>query len=160
MMKRMMSVICVLAAAPPLVADAVAADLKATDIGGRWQGDTYTQDSGGKLTLDIVACGPGWCGIRVAPNDTCAGTALKLNAGTVEENAQFEGTHELAPGTEPYTVHATIFPPEEDKPLAMQITGDTGGQFRAYRRSFPFEAQMARTRDAACHAPQTVSSLN
>ena len=28
--------------------------------------------------------------------------------------------------------------------LTLQITGDTGGEFRAYRRSFPFEAQLAR----------------
>lgn len=161
MLKRMLSIICVLATAAPLAADAIAADLEAADIAGRWQGQSYTQDSGGVLTLDIVVCGDGWCGIRVAANDTCAGTALKVNAGTVDENnAQFEGTLELAAGTEPYTVHATIFPQEEGKPLAMQITGDTGGQFRAYRRSFPFEAHMARLRDAVCHVPQTVSALD
>jgi hypothetical protein len=141
--------------------DAAAAQLKAADIAGRWQGESWSQDSGGSLTLDIVACGEGWCGIRVAANDACRGTALKVNAGTVEENnARFEGTLELAPGTEPYTVHATIFPPEEGRQLAMQITGDTGGTFRAFRRSFPFEAQMARTRDAVCHAPQAVSSAD
>jgi hypothetical protein len=160
MLKRMLSIICVLAAAAPLAADAIAADLKVADIAGRWQGNSWSEESGNTLTLDIVACGNGWCGIRVAANDMCAGTALKVGAGIVEENnAQFEGTLELAPGTEPYTVHATIFPPEEGKPLAMQITGDTGGQFRAYRRSFPFEAQIARIKDAVCHAPATVSSL-
>jgi hypothetical protein len=160
MLKVILSALCVLAAAPPLAADANAADLKAADIAGRWQGQSWSRESGSILTLDIVACGDGWCGIRVAANDTCAGTALKVGAGTVDENnAQFEGTLELAPGTEPYTVHATIFPPEEGKPLAMQITGDTGGEFRAYRRSFPFEAALARIKDAICHAPQTVSSL-
>ncbi len=161
MFRLMVSVICVLAAATPLAADAFAAQLAAAEIAGRWQGDSFGDEGAGQLTLDIIACGAGWCGIRVAANDTCAGTALKVNAGTVEENnAQFEGTLELAPGTEPYTIQATIFPPEEGKPLAMQITGDTGGEFRAYRRSFPFEAQMARTRDAVCQAPQTVSSLD
>ena len=160
MLKVMLSAICVLAAASPLASDAIAADLKPTDIAGRWTGDTYASESAGSLTLDIVACGAGWCGIRVAANDTCAGTALKIGAGVVEENnAQFEGTLELAAGTAPYTVHATIFPPEDGKPLTMQITGDTGGQFRAFRRSFPFEAQMARTHDAVCKPPQTVSSL-
>jgi hypothetical protein len=160
MLKRTLSVICVLAAAAPLVTDAIAADGKVADVAGRWEGDTYAREAGGKLTLDIVACGEGWCGIRVAANDTCAGTALKFNPGVVEEgNAQFEGTLELAAGTEPYTVRATIFPLEEGKPLTMQIIGDTGGQFRAFRRSFPFEAQMARTRDAVCKQPQTVSSL-
>ena len=56
-------------------------------------------------------------------------------------------------------MQATFSPPEEGKPLTLQITGDTGGQFRAFRRSFPFEAQMARTQDAVCKPPQTVSSL-
>ena len=148
MSRLMLGIICVLVAAPAIPGDAFAAELKAADIAGRWQGESWAQGSGGSLTLDIVACGKGWCGIRVAANDSCAGTALKVNTGTVaENNAQFEGTLELAPGTEPYTVHATIFPPEEGKPLALQISGDTGGQFRAYRRSFPFEAQLARMGD-------------
>src|SRR5437762_3137066 len=98
MLKRTLSIICVLAAAPTLAADAFAADVKASDIAGRWQGESYANDGGGSLALDIVACGEGWCGIRVAANDVCAGTALKVNAGVVEENnAQFEGTLELAP---------------------------------------------------------------
>jgi hypothetical protein len=81
-----------------------------------------------------------------------------------DDYVQFTGTLQLASGTEPYVVHTSIFTPTPDDPpgtpLKLQITGDTGGQFRAYRRSFPFEAQMARIKDAVCHAPQTVSSLN
>jgi hypothetical protein len=161
MLKIMLSAICVLAAATPLASDAIAADLKSTDIAGRWQGESYAKEQGGTLTLDIVACGAGWCGIRVAANDTCAGTALKVDGGALESDYMtFTGTLELAAGTEPYVVHASIFTPEDGKQLTMQITGDTGGVFRAYRRSFPFEAQMARTRDAVCKTPQTVSSLD
>jgi hypothetical protein len=92
-------------------------------------------------------------------NDACGGTALKINVGTVEGGAvQFEGTLKLAEATEPYTVHATIFPIEEGKAPQLQITGDTGGEFRIYRRSFPFEAALSRLSDAVCKAPQTVSS--
>lgn len=156
MLKPILSALCVVATASPLLA----ADLTTASIAGRWQGPSWAGDGEASLTLDIVACGQGWCGIRVADNDKCAGTALKLNAGIVEENyAQFEGTLQLAAGTEAYTVHATIFPPEPDNKLTMQITGDTGGQYRAFRRSFPFEAQIARIKDAVCHAPETVSSL-
>ena len=84
--------------------------------------------------------------------------------GSVEENnAQFEGTLELAPGTEPYTIHATIFPSTPDDPPGAAEDADhrrhRRSSIRAYRRSFPFEAQMARIKDAVCHAPQTVSSL-
>lgn len=158
MLKLIVRTFCVLAtAATPLAA----AELSTQSIAGRWQGPTWAGEGAQPLTLDIVACGQGWCGIRVAANDSCGGTAMKVNAGTVDENnAQFEGTLELASGTEAYTIHATIFPPEPNEHLAMQITGDTGGQYRAYRRSFPFEAQLARIKDATCHAPQTVSQLH
>ena len=162
-MKRMLSGICVLVAAA-LASGAIADDVKTTDaktadVAGRWQGQSWRLEKGGQLTLDIVACGDGWCGIRVMADDTCGGTALKINAGVVEVgNAQFEGTLKLAEATEPYTVHATIFPLEDGKPPQMQITGDTGGEFRIYRRTFPFEAAMTRLSDAVCKAPQTVSS--
>ena len=57
MLKVMVSAICVLAAAMPLASNASAAEIKASDIAGRWQGETYAQEKGGNLTLDIVACG-------------------------------------------------------------------------------------------------------
>ena len=157
MLKVILRTFCVLAtAASPLAA----AEVGGERIAGRWQGQSYAGDNSGPLTLDIVACGQSWCGIRVAANDACGGTALKLNGGAVEENtARFEGTLELAPGTEPYTVQASVFPPEEGKAPEMQLVGDTGGQFRAYRRSFPFEAALVRLKDAVCRTPQTVSSL-
>jgi hypothetical protein len=55
-------------------------------------------------------------------------------------------------------VQSYLIPASENAPIALQITGDTGGEFRIYRRTFPFEAQMARTNDAVCKGPQTVSS--
>ena len=161
MLKVMLSALCVLAAASPL-----SAAITAANIAGRWQGESYARDTGGPLTLDIVACGSGWCGVKVEANDKCGGTALKIDSGTTEagsEYIQFKGTLELAPGTEPYVVQTSLFVPAPDSPsgaaLTLQITGDTGGEFRAYRRSFPFEAQMVRIKDSVCHAPQTVSSL-
>lgn len=159
MLKVIVSSLCVLAAASPL-----AAAISPPNIAGRWQGDSWAKDAGGKLTLDIVRCGDGWCGIKVEADNSCAGTALKLDGGKMDgDYLQFNGSLQLAPKTEPYVVQVSIFEPAADDqpgtPLKLQITGDTGGQFRAYRRSFPFEAQLARTQDAVCHAPQTVSSL-
>ena len=161
MLKVMLSALCVLAAASPL-----SAAITAASIAGRWQGDSYAGDAGGPLVLDIVACGSGWCGVKVEAGDKCGGTALRIDAGVAETGSdyiQFKGTLQLAPGTEPYVVQTSIFLPVPDDPpgapLKLQITGDTGGEFRAYRRSFPFEAQMARVKDAVCHAPQTVSAL-
>ena len=161
MLKVILSALCVLAAASPL-----SAAITAANIAGRWQGESYARDAGGPLTLDIVACGTGWCGVKVEAGDKCGGTALKIDAGVAETGGdyiQFKGTLSLAPGTEAYVVQTSLFVPTPDTPtgapLTLQITGDTGGEFRAYRRSFPFEAQMARIKDAVCHAPQTMSAL-
>jgi len=161
MLKVMLSSLCVLAAASPL-----SAAITAASIAGRWQGDSYASDASGPFVLDIVACGAGWCGVKVEAGDKCGDTALKLDAGVAEtgnDYIQFKGTLQLAPGTEPYVVQTSIFLPVPDDPpgapLKLQITGDTGGEFRAYRRSFPFEAQMARVKEAVCHAPETVSAL-
>ena len=151
--KIMVSVICVLAAATPS-----AAGITAADIAGRWLGQSYASEGGGQLTLDIVACGKGWCGVKVEANNTCGGTALKIDAGAPDgDNMLFTGTLAMAPKTEPYVVHTWLIAADNDTPLTLQITGDTGGEFRAYRRSFPFEVQMSRTQDAVCHAPQGVS---
>jgi hypothetical protein len=162
MLKVILSALCVLAAASPL-----SAAITAASIAGRWQGDSYASDASGPLVLDIVACGSGWCGVKVEAGDKCGGTALKIDAGVAETGSdyiQYSGTLQLAPNTEPYVVRTSVFQPTPDdpvgSPLKLQITGDTGGEFRAYRRSFPFEAQMARVKDAVCHAPQTVSSLH
>jgi hypothetical protein len=161
MLKVILSALCVLAAASPL-----SAAITAASIAGRWQGDSYASDASGPLVLDIVACGSGWCGVKVEAGDKCGGTALKIDAGVAETGSdyiQYSGTLQLAPNTEPYVVRTSVFQPTPDdpvgSPLKLQITGDTGGEFRAYRRSFPFEAQMARVKDAVCHAPQTVSAL-
>jgi hypothetical protein len=111
-----------------------------------------------------VPCGNAWCGIKVEAGDKCGGTALKLesvqpSATRKSDSLQFNGSLEMAAGTEPYVVQAWLIPRADNGVLALQITGDTGGVYRAYRRSFPFEAQMARIKDAECHAPQTVSAL-
>ncbi len=164
MLKRILGSICVLATAAPLAAGAAGSDLKPVQIAGRWVGDTYMESKTGALTLDIVACGNAWCGIKVEAGDKCGGTALKVEyveplADSQSDSLQFNGSLELARGTEPYVVQAWLVPPAENNALSLQITGDTGGEYRAYRRSFPFEAQMVRVQDAVCHAPQTVSSL-
>lgn len=164
MLKRILGSICVLATAIALTGSASASDLKPVQIAGRWMGDTYTQNAAAPLTLDIVACGNAWCGIKVEAGGKCGGTALKVEPATPlpdneSDSLQFNGSLELAAGTEPYVVQAWLMPPSDNGSLTLQITGDTGGEYRAYRRSFPFEAQMARINDAVCHAPQTVSSL-
>ena len=46
------------------------AGITAANIAGRWQGDSWAATPADRLTLDIVACGDGWCGIKVEANDS------------------------------------------------------------------------------------------
>jgi hypothetical protein len=110
------------------------------------------------ITLDIAPCGEGWCGIEVTDGKTCGATALKLGRGEAESShIIFEGKLELARNTEPYTVQAYLSPAAGDASETLEIIGDTGGEFRVFRRSFPFHTQLARTGEAVCRGEKPVS---
>jgi hypothetical protein len=154
--------VCVLAAA------GVAAALTPADVlAGRWTGETYRMAAlspgckNGRctLTLDIVRCPSGWCGIEVSEAGGCGGTTLKLIEGTegATGGVQLEGSLALAEGTEPYVVRAYVSAADEQEPVTLHITGDTGGEFRIYRRSFPFEAMLTRISEAVCTLEKPVS---
>jgi hypothetical protein len=165
--QHILGVLCVLAAAAtPAAAVSPDAGSAAATIAGRWQGPNYIlarngDCSGGKctLTLDIVACGNGWCGIEVAQDMSCGGTALKLDGGESGNGSTlYKGRLELAEGTEPYIVQAYLIPAASgDGKEWLEIQGDTGGEFRVFRRSFPFNAQLARTGNAVCKTEKPVS---
>jgi len=142
------------------------------DISGRWEGPTYElarrgDDCGGKpctLMLDVVRCATGWCGVEVIGSERrCGATALKLDGGEGNPggNTLFKGKLELAQGTEPYVVEAYLLDfGEGAEKRELEIAGDTGGEFRMFRRSFPFHATLARISDAQCRPETTVSSLD
>lgn len=169
------ALLCVLAAAAPALADPAttgeaAATPAAVDLAGRWEGRTYelarAEGCGGKactLTLDLARCGSGWCGVEVTGvEQRCGATALKLDSGAANESVAtvFKGNLALAKGTEPYVVEVYLLAPRSaDDKTEIQITGDTGGEFRMFRRSFPFNATLVRISDAKCRPESTVSSL-
>lgn len=170
------ALLCVLSAAGPALAgdaaDSKPADTEqaAIDLAGRWEGRTFelarAGDCGGApctLTLDLVRCTTGWCGVEViGAEHRCGATALKLDAGEANPDGAtvFKGKLELAKGTEPYVVEAYLVPPSSGEDTAeFQITGDTGGEFRMFRRSFPFNATLVRAGDAQCRPDATVSLL-
>jgi hypothetical protein len=168
MTKRILGALCVAAAAAALPASATpqADGIGVTTIAGRWQGPNYMTAArapdcdGGRctLTLDIVPCGTGWCGIEVASDNKCGGTALKLDAGEGGGSSTvFKGSLELAQGTEPYVVQAYLVPASGDDKEWLEIQGDTGGEFRVFRRSFPFNAHLVRAGDAICRTEKPVS---
>jgi hypothetical protein len=167
MTKHILCALCVAAAAATSAGATPPADgIAAATIAGRWQGSNYMLAArapdcdGGKctLTLDIVPCGDGWCGIEVASDNKCGGTALKLDGGEKGGGSTvFKGHLELARGTEPYVVQAYLVAASGDDKEWLEIQGDTGGEFRVFRRSFPFNAHLVRAGDAICRTEKPVS---
>ena len=128
-------------------------------IAGRWSGSYYGYGRRGgeagcsnescELTYDIVACKDGWCGIAVKADKSCGAVGLHLAADPAQRSPAFKGKLEVAKGSAPYTVEAW-FTKDEATPPRLHLLGDTGPELVLMRRSFPFEAQLARVGDAAC----------
>jgi hypothetical protein len=161
MTRLILTALCVVAAAA-----ASAAKPASSEIAGRWQGPNYRMaalapDCGEgkcKLTLDIVRCAEGWCGIEVGDDNSCGATALKMDAGEKGTGSTvFKGRLALAQGTEPYVIQAYLIPASDDDSERLEFEGDTGGEFRAFRRSFPFSAHLVRAGEAHCRSEKPVS---
>jgi hypothetical protein len=153
----------VLAGEAPLAEPVAVAALAAPSIAGRWSGTPFpirndaTRCDGAecKLVLDIVACGTGWCGIEVTRDNACAGEAMQLKTHSdAQRRNAFEGKLSLGKDTQAYVIEASVEPAEEDRPASLEIVGDTGSEFRMFRRSFPFHATLARVGEAACKSSE------
>lgn len=151
------------------------ADTTPVTLAGRWSGPRYSfsmrapvaNNCGGKpcqLTYDIVACDDGWCGIAVTDERPCGAIGLRMapNAQRKHRNA-FSGRLELAKGSAPYTIEAWYAPPAAGasdgaaSPPRLRLAGDTGGELLIMRRSFPFQAELARVGDAQCTLAKATS---
>jgi hypothetical protein len=140
---------------------AIPAALSAASIAGRWSGTPYairndiTRCGSGEcnLVLDIVACGAGWCGIEVDKDNACADELMQLkpHSDTQRRNG-FEGKLTLAKGTQEYVIDVTADDALGGQPATLEIVGDTGPEFRWFRRSFPFHAALTRIGDALCRS--------
>jgi hypothetical protein len=154
------------AAAEPAVTKMALAPIS---LAGRWQGphrsynrraaDTGQCANGAcELTYDIVACPTGWCGIAVTGDATCGaiGLHIALDAKKARPNV-FTGTLELAKGSAPYTVEAWHHASDDGAKPALNFIGDTGPELLMMRRSFPFQAELARIGDATCTLEKATS---
>ena len=143
------------------------------NLAGRWSGQHYTSNvrapvrigdekphaaapTPNTLTFDIVACGDGWCGIAVSDATPCGAVALKMARDTVKNRPnKFNGKLELAKGAAPYVIEAWYSAPDtkaregSEKPH-LNFVGDTGGELLMMRRSFPFQAELARVSEPVC----------
>ena len=143
-------------------------------LAGRWTGPRYGfsmrapsgQDCGGKrceLTYDIVACGDSWCGIAVTEETPCGAIGLRMTSDVKRNHRNaFTGQLELAKGSAPYTIEAWYAPPSAEagarpEQPRLSLVGDTGGELLMMRRSFPFQAELARVGDAQCTLEKATS---
>jgi hypothetical protein len=136
-------------------------------LAGRWSGAPYAiqndttrcENGACKLVLDIVPCAAGWCGIEVDKANTCAAEAmqLKTHSDQKRQNA-FEGKLSLGKDTQAYVIDANVEPADDGRPATLEIVGDTGPEFRWFRRSFPFHASLTRIGDAVCKVNEKPTS--
>jgi hypothetical protein len=133
--------------------------LSAPSLAGRWSGIPYaikndaTRCENGAciLVLDIVPCGTGWCGIEVNRDNACADELMQLTPHSDQKRINaFEGKLTLAKGTQEYIVDVSADDALDGRPATLEIVGDTGPEFRWFRRSFPFHAALTRIGDAIC----------
>lgn len=125
-------------------------------IVGRWiavNGDDKER------AIDIGRCGQLWCGVEVDKDGKCGRVALHLILANGEKggDVQFTGQYSAVDGTEPYVIGATVM--QEKQGLTLYAYGHTGGQFLAFRRSYPFHMMLSREGDAVCKTEEKVSSV-
>jgi hypothetical protein len=152
------------AAAPK--AGSVASAIKAADIAGRWTGTHHSYGAarakcdGGPctLTIDVTACATGWCGVMVMSDGSCGASAMKLEAADGKESyLHFNGKLELAAKAVAYTVQATLWQSADTQERHLDFIGDTGPELMFMRRSFPFQAHLARAGEAVCTSEKATS---
>jgi hypothetical protein len=140
-------------------AEATNAPTAPVSLAGRWTGkrrgygrsEAEGDCSGGcALTYDFVACKDGWCGIAVRDGNMCGaiGVRLAANNAVTGGGGTYKGQLVLAKDTAPYSVEAWYS--DNEGTANLHFLGDTGPELRIMRRSFPFEAELARTGDATC----------
>jgi hypothetical protein len=136
-------------------------------LAGRWTGRYYgygrpgdaqgCSDDGCGLTYDIVACKEGWCGIAVKDDKSCGAVGVHLASDAKEGDSAFKGKLELAKGAAPYAVEAWFGADKDSNTVQLHFLGDTGSELRMFRRSYPFEANLARAGDATCTLDKATS---
>jgi hypothetical protein len=143
------------------------AALSTPSLAGRWSGTPHVirndasrcENGDCKLVLDIVACAGDWCAIEVDKQNACAAEVmqLKTHSDTKRKDA-FEGKLSLGKDTQNYVIDAHLMAAEDDTAAMLELVGDTGPEFRWFRRSFPFHAALTRVGDAVCkHTEKPVS---
>jgi len=129
------------------------ADLQHT-FEGRWVANDR------HLTLDLLRCDDGWCGIEVTAGGSCGRTILRAAKDPDNDNGQLTGRVELEVQNPPYTIAMHLFRRNPNDPETLVIHGETHGrtsQFGWVRRIYPYTAEFVRVGATTCrHDPKVL----
>ena len=122
---------------------------------GRWVQETPRCEGAECPSMyDFVPCGEGWCGIEVKGGKDCGRIAFRLAPDPHPGRPSFIGQFERAPGTEVYSVFASVRAPSrldpQPAPSRLVVYGNTGGQLEIFRRTWPLNLVMTRQGAAQC----------
>jgi hypothetical protein len=120
--------------------------IEATGIEGRWR-----TIQGDQLTLDIRRCGERYCGRLVKADNRCDRTVLTVALKTVsaERGLEFEGKLDLPAHPDVRRALVMVRNPVQAPNVGMTIIGDAT-DVSLIRRTFPFQAYLARSGEALC----------
>jgi hypothetical protein len=136
-----------------IVAGAAWAEPKPAGIEGRWKLTSGHCGAGAcKAFYDLSPCGDGWCGVEVEEGGKCGRTSIRLDARkkSLPDEYDFRGRFLPAKDADPYVVEANTGT-GNDGVRTLWIYGHTGGQFQAFRRTFPLRMILERVAGAECH---------
>jgi len=106
------------------------------------------------LTLDLLRCGDGWCGVEVTKSGSCGRTILRVANGTGDNEGQLTGRLDRDPQAQPYAIAINLYRRNPNEPGTMMISGhsrsDTVTEFRPWRRVYPYMVSFTRVGDPAC----------
>jgi hypothetical protein len=116
---------------------------------GRWVASNQS------LTLDLLRCGDGWCGVEVTKAGACGRTVLRARSG--DEEGQLTGRLELTTESQPYMIAINLYRRSASDPGKLMISGHTGTRFEPWRRTYPYAVVFARASDVTCQPDPKVS---
>src|SRR5262245_1905620 len=61
------------------------------------------------LTLDLLRCGDGWCGVEVTKSGSCGRTILRVANGTGDNEGQLTGRLDRDPQAQPYAIAINLY---------------------------------------------------
>jgi hypothetical protein len=130
----------------PSPAGAQSATSGAASVEGRWRSERPA------LTLDVARCNEGYCGMAVDAAGRCGAPVLTFGSPAASVfGEEGSGRLRLPDARTPLDARVALLLQPSGTAILMIVAVEPGSRPLSYmRRTFPFEARMARIGDASC----------